>query len=82
MPSLLEPLPEFSLRMAQVGAVIVSYRARYLKKLAESAAEYHSEFSGGQERLTLSYQTVSTIDDPFADQNTLFELIFEHQKRH
>ena len=82
MPSLLEPLPEFSLRMAQVGAVIVSYRARYLKKLAEAAAEYHSEFSGGQERLTLSYQTVSTIDDPFADQKTLFERIFEHQKRH
>lgn len=82
MPSLLEPLPEFSLRMAQVGAVIVSYRARYLKKLAEAAAEYHSEFSGGQERLTLSYQTVSTIDDPFADQKTLFEHIFEHQKRH
>ena len=41
-----------------------------------------SEFSGGQERLTLSYQTVSTIDDPFADQKTLFERIFEHQKRH
>ena len=82
MPSLREPLPEFSLRMAQVGAVIVSYRARYLKKLAETAAEYHAEFSGGQETLTLQYQTVSTIDDPFADKRVLFEQIMEHQSRH
>lgn len=82
MPSLLEPLPEFSLRMAQVGAVIVSYRARYLRKLAEEAAKYHAEFSGGAERLTLSYQTVSTIPDPFADQKILFERILEHQKSH
>ena len=82
MPSLLDPLPEFSLRMAQVGAVLISYRARYLKALSASAADYHAEFSGGSETLTLSYQTVSTITDPFAAQQTLFEQLMEHQKRH
>ena len=82
LPSLLDPLPEFSLRMAQVGAVLISYRARYLKALCESAADYHAEFSGGRETLTLSYQTVSTITDPFAAQQTLFEQLMEHQKRH
>ena len=82
MPSLLDPLPEFSLRMAQVGAVLISYRARYLKALCEAAADYHAEFSGGRETLTLSYQTVSTITDPFAAQQTLFEQLMEHQKRH
>ena len=82
MPSLLEPLPEFSLRMAQVGAVVISYRARYLRALAEAAAEYHAEFSGGSEALTLAYQTVSTVTDPFASQQTLFEQLMEHQKRH
>lgn len=82
LPSLLDPLPEFSLRMAQVGAVLISYRARYLKALCEAAADYHAEFSGGRETLTLSYQTVSTITDPFAAQQTLFEQLMEHQKRH
>ena len=82
MPSLLEPLPEFSLRMAQVGAVVISYRARYLRALSEAAAEYHAEFSGGSEALTLAYQTVSTVTDPFAAQQTLFEQLMEHQKRH
>ena len=82
MPSLLEPLPEFSLRMAQVGAVVISYRARYLRALSEAAAEYHAEFSGGSEALTLAYQTVSTVTDPFASQQTLFEQLMEHQKRH
>ena len=82
MPSLLDPLPEFSLRMAQVGAVLISYRARYLKSLSEAAAEYHAEFSGGQEALALSYQTVSSVTDPFASQQTLFEQLMEHQKRH
>ena len=32
-PSLLEPLPEFNYRMAQVGAILISYRARYLREL-------------------------------------------------
>ena len=82
MSSLLEPLPEFSLRMAQVGAVVISYRARYLRALSEAAAEYHAEFSGGSEALTLAYQTVSTVTDPFASQQTLFEQLMEHQKRH
>ena len=82
MPSLLEPLPEFSLCMAQGGAVVISYRARYLRALSEAAAEYHAEFSGGSEALTLAYQTVSTVTDPFASQQTLFEQLMEHQKRH
>lgn len=82
MPSLLEPLPEFSLRMAQVGAVVISYRARYLKKLAEEAARFHAEFSGAAEALSLQYQTVSTVTDPFADQKTLFEQLMEHQRSH
>ena len=40
------------------------------------------EFSGGSEALTLAYQTVSTVTDPFASQQTLFEQLMEHQKRH
>ncbi|MBO2527662.1 MAG: DNA replication/repair protein RecF [Clostridiales bacterium] len=81
-PSLLDVLPEYNLRMAQVGALVISYRARYLKALSECAAEYHREFSGGAETLTLSYQTVSNIDDAFAEPAVLRQKLIEHQQAH
>ncbi len=81
-PSLLEPLPEFNYRMAQVGALLIGYRARYLKKLDAAAGAYHREFSGGGETLCLRYQTVSTVTDPFAGTKSVFEELLQHQERH
>ena len=81
-PSLLDVLPEYNLRMAQVGALVISYRARYLKALSECAADYHREFSGGAEALTLTYKTVSNIDDPFAEPAVLRQNLTEHQQSH
>ena len=81
-PSLLEVLPEYNTRMAQVGALIISYRARYLKALEECAAEFHTEFSGGSEILTVKYKTVSNIDDPFAPPDLLRQKLAEHQALH
>ena len=81
-PSLLDVLPEYNLRMAQVGALVISYRARYLKALSECAADFHREFSGGAEELTLTYKTVSNIDDPFAEPAVLREKLQEHQQVH
>lgn len=81
-PRLLDTLPEFNLRMAQVGAALIYYRARYLYRLGELAGEFHEEFSGGREKLALRYQTVSTIEDPMAQQDMLFEKLCEHQEKH
>lgn len=81
-PSLENVLPEYNERMAQVGAILISYRARYLKKLSEFAAQFHAKFSGGKEALELTYQTVSSVDDPFAPVQTLYEKLREHQKSH
>ena len=81
-PSLLDPLPEFNYRMAQVGAILISMRAHYLRALGEAAGDYPREFSGGREGLTLRYQTVSSIDDPFADRRVLFQQILNHQEAH
>ena len=81
-PGLLEILPEYNARMAQVGALVISYRARYLKSLQESAAAFHREFSGGAEALTLEYQTVSSVTDPFAPPETLREQLRAHQESH
>lgn len=81
-PSLLEALPEFDLRMAQVGAVLVSYRARYMQALAELAQGFHRDFSGGKEALRLEYQTVSTIQDALAPAAELVKAIRIHQESH
>ena len=81
-PSLLEPLPEFNYRMAQVGAILISYRARYLRELSAQAGQFHAEFSGGKETLRLRYQTVSTVTDPFAEKKTIFQQLLDHQQSH
>lgn len=81
-PSMLAVLPEYNVRMAQLGALIISYRARFLKALGEASATYHKEFSGDRETLTLTYQTVSTVDDPFAPPEVLREQLTEHQQSH
>ena len=81
-PGLLDALPDFNRQMAMVGAVIVGYRAQYCKKLTALAAKYHGICSGGNEQLQIRYQTVSSIDDPFAPPQELFEKIMEHQERH
>ena len=81
-PGFLDVLPEYNARMAQVGALVISYRARYLRSLEEAAAAYHAEFSGGAEKLTLQYRTVSSVDDPFASPDVLREQLRAHQQSH
>lgn len=81
-PSLAETLPEFNLRLAQLGAVIIHYRAHYLEKLGLCTARYHEEFSGGREKLQLAYKTVSNIPDPKCGKIELEKLLLEHQQSH
>ena len=68
--------------MAQCGAVLIYYRARFCKLLADYAASAHRECSGGREELTLAYRTVSTVADPMASQETVFEQLMAHQRDH
>lgn len=81
-PSLLDTLDEFNLRMAQTGAMLIHYRAYFIKRLREVTPPIHRDFSGGREELGLSYQTVSTIDDPLAPTRTLLEQLLKHQDSH
>lgn len=81
-PSLLETLPDFDLRMAQTGAVLIHYRARYARLLEKYAAAAHYECSGERERLTIPYRTVSTVSDPFADEETIVSQLIAHQHTH
>ncbi len=81
-PSLLDTLDDFSLKMAQVGAQIVHYRAHFIRRLQEHAPAIHAACSGSRERLELTYQTVSTVQDPLAGVKPIFYAILAHQEAH
>ena len=53
-PSLLDTLDEFNLRMAQTGALLIHYRAHFVKRLREVTPPIHLDFSGGREKLGLA----------------------------
>ena len=75
-------LPEYNQRLCQVGALLISYRARFYEGLGKAAAQYHSHFSGGAEEFHLQYKTVSTVSDPFAPVATLVEDLRNHLESH
>ena len=81
-PQLLDTLPEFNERLCQVGAVLIFYRARFCRALAEHAAAAHWECSGEKEILSLAYETVKTVEDPLAENKIIYEQLKEHQKSH
>ncbi len=81
-PSLLDTLDDYNLRMAQVGAVIIHYRAHFVRRMRELAPPIQADFSGGREKLSLRYETVSTLKDPEAQPKVLLEELLEHQQSH
>lgn len=81
-PSLLDTLDEFSLSMAKAGAVLIHYRAHFIKRLRQTAPAIHGDFSGGRERLDLRYETVSTVTDPEAAPKDIFPQLLAHQESH
>jgi len=81
-PSLLDTLDDFSLRMAQTGAILIHYRAHFIEKLNQCAPAIHRDFSGGREGLRLVYHTVSTVRDPLAPPKELLEWLLAHQESH
>ena len=81
-PAVLEILPEYNTRLCQVGALLISYRARFYDSLGKSAAKFHGQFSGGAEEFALEYKTVSTVSDPFAPVSTLTQNLLDHLDRH
>ena len=77
-PILLDLLPEYNARLCRVGAVLISYRARFFEALGKQAGEYHHRFSGGSEDFKLEYKTVSTVKDPQASIDRLESNLLEH----
>ena len=81
-PSLLDTLDDFNLRMAQTGALLIHYRAHFIKRLNEHAPAIHADFSGAREQLSLTYETVSTVTEPLAHPRQILNQLLEHQQSH
>ncbi len=81
-PSLLDTLDDFNLRMAQTGALIIHYRAHFIRRLQQEAPPIHFDFSGGREKLSLRYETVSTVLDPLAGVKEILAQLLDHQESH
>ncbi len=81
-PALLEILPEYNTRLCQVGALLISYRARFYDALGKAAKGFHESFSGGKEEFSLNYNTVSTVEDPFAPVKELTDRLIAHLDSH
>ena len=81
-PSLLETLDEFSYGMARASAQLIRYRAAYTARLNQTAPPIHRDFSGKGEELSIAYQTVSSVKDPFASAREIYYDICDHQERH
>ena len=81
-PALLDTLDDFNLRMAQTGAILIHYRAHFIKRLQEHAPAIHADFSGKREQLSLKYETVSTVTEPLAHPKDILHQLLEHQQSH
>lgn len=81
-PALLDVLEEFNDAMARAGAVLIHYRAHFIRRLEELASRIQHDFSGGREELHLEYQTVKTVTDPLAPPAKIYPQILEHQQSH
>ena len=81
-PRMLDILPEYNARLCRIGALLISYRARFYESLGKEAAKFHNQFSGGAEEFTLEYKTVSTVTDPFAPVSTLEDQLQQHLSSH
>lgn len=81
-PSLLDTLEDFNDRLARTGAVLIHYRAHFVRKLAARAQAIQSDFSAGREQLSLTYETVKTVPDPLIPTREIYPLLLEHQQLH
>ena len=79
-PSLLDTLDDFNLRLAQMGAILIHYRAHFVKRLCACAPPIQAEFSGGRETLELRYETVSSVADPEANPKAILGELLDRQQ--
>ncbi|MBR2896371.1 MAG: DNA replication/repair protein RecF [Oscillospiraceae bacterium] len=81
-PSLKALLPDYNEQLCRCGAELIRARAEYLAAFNAAAEDFHAAFSGGRERLKLCYHTVSTVSEPTASVQELYDRLREHLTAH
>ena len=81
-PALLDTLDDFSYRMMKIGAMIIKYRAEFVEALAPEAETVHSGASGGKERLSVRYKTVSSVNNPMSEPLQTEKELLAHYEAH
>ena len=81
-PSLKALLPDYNEQLCRSGAELIRARAEYAESLGKAAAEYHACFSGGRETLETRYHTVSTVVNPRAELQAIYDRLREHLTAH
>lgn len=81
-PGLLDLLEDYNIRLCQTGAILIHYRAHFIKKLNQYAAAIHRDCSDGRESLSLGYQTVKTVENPQEKPALLFPQLMAHMASH
>lgn len=81
-PALVDTLDDFSARMCMIAARLIPYRAWFVGELARYAAGIHGDISAGTETLSIVYKTVSSVEDPAADEETIYYALWQHYITH
>lgn len=79
-PNLMAALPDFNHRLAQTGAMLIHYRAHFIKRLQETMPSILLEFSGKREELQIGYH--SQAQDAMAGERAIFQDLLAHQEGH
>lgn len=77
-----ELIAAYDQQLAQIGAHLMGYRAKFCRGLSEECGSMHAAISGGKESLTLQYKTVGTVTDPFADPSVIEGQLRDHLEIH
>ncbi len=81
-PGLLDLLEDYNIRMCQTGAILIHYRAHFIKKMNQYAPVIHQDCSNGREVLSLGYQAVKTIENPEEKPAVLLPQLMAHMDSH
>jgi len=81
-PSLLSLLDDFSIRLCEAGAHIVSRRTAMTKALLREIVPVYRQMSGAREDIALSYQTAGTIPPGLEDITEIKECLLRHYRAH
>ena len=81
-PSLLELLPSYNEKLAEYAGILISVRHSYVNKLTQYAGTCCESLSGGKDRLTAVYRSLSNIPDTSLPAAQLTELALAHLRSH